>query len=76
MVEFSKVNVKLTNWQLKKLKTAVKNRTGTTLRMSSKLFDGNDLPHELLLTTRQKTKLKNALNNNMQTDIKLIIIQK
>ena len=76
MVEFSKVNVKLTKWQLKKLKTAVKNRTGITLRMSSKLFDGNDLPHELLLTTRPKTKLKNALNNNMQTDIKLIIIQK
>ena len=32
---------------------------------------GNNLPHELLLTTRQKTKLRNALKNNMSTDIKL-----
>ena len=35
------------------------------------MLDGNDLPHELLLTTRQKIKLRNALNNNMSTDIKL-----
>ena len=35
------------------------------------MFDGNDLPHELLLTTRQKIKLKNAFNNNVSTDIKL-----
>ena len=56
MVEYSKVNVKLTNTQLKKLKTVAKNKTGTTLRMSLKMFDENDLPHELLLTTRQKTK--------------------
>ena len=71
MVEYSKVNVKLTDTQLKKLKTAVKNKTGTTLRMSFKMLDGNDLPHELLLTTRQKTKLRNAFNNNMSTDLKL-----
>ena len=71
MVEYSKVNVKLTDTQLKKLKTAVKNKTGTTLRMSLKMLNGNDLPHELLLTTRQKTKLRNAFNNNMNTDIKL-----
>ena len=57
--------------QLKKLKSAVKNKTGTTLRMSLKILDRNDLPHELLLTTRQKTKLRNAFNNNMSTDIKL-----
>ena len=31
--------------------------------MSLKMFDGNDLPHELLLTTRQKTKLRNEFNN-------------
>ena len=71
MVEYSKVNVKLSDRQLKKLKTAVKNKTGTTLRMSLKMLDGNDLPHELLLTTRQKTKLRNAFNNNMSTDLKL-----
>ena len=35
------------------------------------MFDGNDLPHELLLTTRQKTKLRYAFNNKMSTDIKL-----
>ena len=71
MVEYSKVDVKLTDTQLKKLKTAVENKSGTTLRISLKMFDGNDLPHELLLTTRQKTKLRNAFNNNMSTDIKL-----
>ena len=71
MVEYSKVNVKLSDTQLKKLKTAVKNKTGTTLRMSLKMLDGNDLPHELLLTTRQKTKLRNAINNNMPIDFKL-----
>ena len=48
------MNAELTNKLLKKLKTAVENKTGTILRMSLKIFDGNDLPHELLLTTRQK----------------------
>ena len=57
MVEYSKVNVNVSGKQLKKLKTAVKNKTGTTLRMSFKMFDGNDLPHELLLTTKQRTNL-------------------
>ena len=71
MVEYNKVNVKLTDTQLKKIKNAVENKTGTTLRMSLKMFAGNNLPHELLLTTRRKTKLRNAFNNNMSTDIKL-----
>ena len=71
MVEYDKVNVKLTDTQLKKLKTSVKNKTGETLRMSFKMFDGNILSHELLLMTRQKVKLRNAFNNNMSTDIKL-----
>ena len=35
------------------------------------MFDGNDLLHELLLTTRQKTRVKNAFNNNMSTDVRL-----
>ena len=35
------------------------------------MFNGNNLPHELLLATRQKTKLRNAFNNNMPTDLKL-----
>ena len=70
-VEYSKVNVKLTDTQLKILKTAVKNNTGRTLRISLKMFDGKDQPRELLLTTRQRIKLRNAFNNNMSTDIKL-----
>ena len=75
MVEYSKVNVKLADVQLKKLKTAVKNKTVTTLRMSFKMFNGNDIPHELLLTTRQKTKLRNAFNNNISTDLKISTAQ-
>ena len=71
MVEYNKVNVKLSNKQLKKLKHAVKNNTGTTLRINFKIFDGHDLPHELLLTTRQKTRLRNAFNNNTSVDIRL-----
>ena len=71
MIEYCKVDLKLTNTQLKKLKNAAKNKTRTTLRMILKMFDGGDLPHELLLTTRQKTKLRNAFNDNMSTDKKL-----
>ena len=55
MVEYSKVIVKLSHIQLKKLKTAVK----------------DELSHELLLTKRQKTKLRHSFNNNMSTDLKL-----
>ena len=71
MVEYSKVNVKLSDTQLKKLKSAVKNKTETTLRMSLKMLDGNDLPHELLLTKDKKTKLRNVFNDNMPTELKL-----
>ena len=65
MVEYSKLNVKLSDTQLKKIKNAVKNKTRTAPRISLKMFTGNNLPHELLLTTTQKTKLRNAFNNNM-----------
>ena len=71
MVEYNKVNVKLSDTQLKKLKNAVKNKTGTTLRINLKMFNENNLPHELLLTIRQKTKVRNAFNNNISTDLKL-----
>ena len=71
MVEYNTVNAKLSNSQLNKLKSAVKNRQGTTLRVNSKIFNRNNLPHELLLTTRQTTKLRNAIESNMSTDIKL-----
>ena len=52
------------------MKTAVKNKTGVTLRMNIKMFNGNNLPHELLLTTRQKNNLRNAFENNISTDAK------
>ena len=71
MVEYSKINSKLTNVQLNKLKKAVKSNEGTTLRLGMKNFNKHELPHELLLTTRQNTKLRNAINNNLTTDIKL-----
>ena len=71
MFEYNRVNLKLSDTQLKKLKPAVKNKTGATLRINLKMFNGNNLPHELLLTTRQKTKLRNSFNNNMSTDLKL-----
>ena len=73
MVEYPKVNVKLSDSQIKKLKDAVKGNTGTTLRISLKMFNENNFPHELLLTTRQKTKVRNAFNNNMSTEINKII---
>ena len=71
MVECNTVNVKLSNLQLNKLKSAVKNKQGTTLRMNARMFNGNNLPHELFLTQRQITKLRNAIENNMSTDTKL-----
>ena len=71
MVEYTKVNVKLSDSQIKKLKGVVKDHTGTTLRINLKMFDKKDLQHELLLTTRQKAKLRNGFNNNMSADLKL-----
>ena len=71
MVECTKVNVKLTNLQLSKLKKAVKSNEGATSQIGIKNFNKEDLPHELLLTTRQSTKLRNSINNNLATYIKL-----
>ena len=71
MVEYNKINVKLSDSQLNKLKSAAKNRQGATLRMNIKMFHGNNLPHGLYLTTRNKTKPRNAFETNMLTDIKL-----
>ena len=63
MAEYNKVNAKLSDSQLIKLKSAAKNRQGLTLRMNTKMINGKNLPHELLLTTRQKTNLRNAFEN-------------
>ena len=54
MVEYTKINCKLTNVQLNKLKKAVKSNEGASLRLGIKNFNKDELPHELLLTTRQK----------------------
>ena len=71
MAQHSKIKCKLTNVQLNKLKKAVKSDDGATLRLGIKNFNKDELPHKLLLTTRQNTKLRNALKNNLETDIKL-----
>ena len=71
MVEYNTVNVKLSDSQLNKLKSAVKNKQGTTLRMNAKMFGAKNLPNELLLTAKQTTKIRNAIENNMSTEIKL-----
>ena len=70
MVEYNKVDCNLTNVQLNKFKKAVKSNEGATLRLGIRNFNEDETPHELLLTTRQNTKLRNALNNSA-TDIKL-----
>ena len=72
MVDYTKKNVKLTNLQLSKLKKAVKNNDGATLQISIKIFNKDELPHQLLLTARQSAKLRNAINNNLATEIKFI----
>ena len=69
MVEYNTVNAKLSESQVNKLKGAVKNKQGTILRMNAKIFNGNNFPHQLIL--RQITKLRNNIENNLQTDIKL-----
>ena len=71
MVEYKIVKTKLSDSQLNKVKNAVKDRQGKTLRMNVRMFKGNNLPHELLLKTRQTTRLRNAIGNNISTDIKL-----
>ena len=70
MVEYSKVSCKLTNVQLNKFKKSVKSNEGVTLRLGIRNFNKDEHPHELLLTTTQNTKLRNAYNNNSATDIK------
>ena len=61
MLEYDKVNVKLSDSQVNKVKTAVKNRQELTLTMNIKMFNWNNLSHEFLLITRQKKKFRNAL---------------
>ena len=61
MVEYIKVNVKLSDTQLKKIKTAVKNKIGTTLKINFEMFNGNDLPHELIVNNKTKNETKKCI---------------
>ena len=70
MVEYNTVNAKLSDLQLNKVESAMENKHVTTLRMNARIFSANNLPHELLLTTRQTTKLRNPIENNVSTDMK------
>ena len=56
---------------INELKKAVKSNEGATLRLGIRNFNKDERPHELLLTTTQNTKLRNALNNNSATNIKV-----
>ena len=71
MANYQEGRVKLTNTQLNKLKPAAKNKTGTIIRSNRKNFEDEELPHELFLTTRETTKIRNVFVNNMSRDIKL-----
>ena len=75
MTQYTSLNVKLSNLQLNKLKSAIKNETDVVLRISSNMVgnskDNTNFPHELLLTNRQVANLPQAFANYLSTDIKL-----
>ena len=70
MTNYQEARFKLKNTQLNKWKSAAKNKTRTILRINQKNSQEEELPHELFLTIRQTTKMRNAFPNNMSTDIK------
>ena len=75
MTQYNNLNVKLSNSQLNKLKSAIKNETDVVLRQSSNMIgnydDKTNFPNKLLLTNRQVTTLRKAFSNHTSTDIKL-----
>ena len=73
MTQNNSLNVKLSNSQLNKLKSPIKNETDVVLRLSSNMIGDNDnnFPYKLLLTNRQVSNLRNAFENNSSADIKL-----
>ena len=75
MTQYNSLNVKLSNSQLNKLKSAIKNENDVVLRISSNMVgNSNDyinFPHELLLTNRQVENIRKAFAKNTSTDIKL-----
>ena len=75
MTQYNRLNVKLSNSQLNKLKSSIKNETDVVLRISSNMVgnsnDNTNFPHELLLINRQVANIRKAFANNTSTDIKL-----
>ena len=75
MAQYNSLNVKLSNSQLNKLKSSIKNETDVVLRISSNMVgnsnDNINFPHELLLTNRQVANIRKAFAKNTSTDIKL-----
>ena len=73
MTQYKSLNVKLSNSQLNKFKSAIKNETEVVLRLSSNMIGDNEtnFPHKLLLTNRQVANLRKAFANYLSTDIKL-----
>ena len=73
MTQYNSLNVKLSNSQLNKFKSAMKNETKVVLRLSSNIIGDNEInfPHKLLLTNRQVLNLRKAFVNNSSIDIKL-----
>ena len=73
MTQYNSLNVKLSNSQLNKLKSTIKNETEEVLRLLSNMIgdDETNFPHKLLLTNRQVANLRKASANYLSTDIKL-----
>ena len=69
MTQYNTLNVKLSNSQLNKLKSGIKNRTEVTFNLSSNLigssYDENNFPHKLLLTNTQASKICKAFANGL-----------
>ena len=72
-MQYNNLNVSLSNSQLNKFKSAIKNETEVVLRLSSNMIGDNEtnFPHQLLLTNRQVLNLRKAFTNNSSIDIKL-----
>ena len=75
MTQYNSLNVKLSNSQLNKLKSSIKNETDAVLRISSNMVsnsnDNTNFPYELLLTNRQVANIRKAFAKNTSIDIKL-----
>ena len=73
MTQYNSLNVKLSNSQLNKFKSAMKNETEVVLRLSSNMIGDNEtkFPHKLLLSNRQFSNLRKAFLNHLSAGVKL-----